>query len=154
MDGRWGVRGGGGWSAPPPKYYYGLTRSCCTSASEFLYMYGQWKKIHNWIDGTVDFQNYERCASHKEAVEVMVILPTKTRHRRTFVLPACHTEGKQLTSPFFTITSTRTYYTHTYVKFSLQLTMRPWSAPLNLNSTRVAAQISGIASIQFLLNTS
>ena len=55
------------------------------------------KKFHNWKDETVAFETMRGVLrSHKEAVEVMVIY--NKRLWRTFLVPACHTEGKQLTS--------------------------------------------------------
>jgi len=35
--------------------------------------------FHNWKDGTIAFQNHEKYASHKEAVEVMITLPSVTK---------------------------------------------------------------------------
>ena len=34
--------------------------------------------FHNWKDGTIGFRKHKECASHKEAVEVMVVLPATT----------------------------------------------------------------------------
>ena len=34
--------------------------------------------FHNWKDGTIGFRKHEECASHKEAVEVIVVLPATT----------------------------------------------------------------------------
>ena len=34
--------------------------------------------FHNWKDGTIGFRKHEECASHKEAVKVMVVLPATT----------------------------------------------------------------------------
>lgn len=36
--------------------------------------------FHNWKDGTIGFKKHEECTSHKEAVEVMVVLPATTAY--------------------------------------------------------------------------
>jgi len=35
--------------------------------------------FHNWKDSTIAFRNHERCASHKEAVEVIITLLSTTK---------------------------------------------------------------------------
>ena len=35
--------------------------------------------FHNWKDGTIGFRKHEECSSHKEAFEMMVVLPATTR---------------------------------------------------------------------------
>ena len=35
-------------------------------------------QFHNCKDGTIGFRKHEECASHEEAVEVMVVLPATT----------------------------------------------------------------------------
>ena len=34
------------------------------------------KGFSNWKDGTIEFKNHEASASHKEALQVVIVLPT------------------------------------------------------------------------------
>ena len=48
--------------------------------------------------GTIAFRNHEKSVSHREAVEVIVTLPTTTRDcRRTALTAACSPEAEELT---------------------------------------------------------
>ena len=39
------------------------------------------KGFSNWKDGTVSFRMHEQCATHKRAVEAVIILPATTNFK-------------------------------------------------------------------------